>query len=127
MSELQQEKGTLSFQKRSQKADRALTQFLALVCSPMRRRMLELLASAETESAIGLSTNEIARNLYLAPSTASEHLNSLAKERLVVAQKQGSSVYYRLTDDPRVRAFLHFLREVDDHYMSSSQRESSLE
>lgn len=61
------------------------------------RRIVAYLASAGP-----LSTSELADRLERSPSTVSWHLSKLAESGLVEKERDGRSVYYRLTDPERV-------------------------
>lgn len=105
--------------RRSPEVDILVDQFLSTVCNTSRRYILELLAepnatdpSAPNERRSG----EIAEELGLSSATASEHLRQLADLHLVTARKQGTAVYYRLSNHALVQAFLDLLRALDRHY-----------
>ncbi|HZO72934.1 MAG TPA: metalloregulator ArsR/SmtB family transcription factor [Ktedonobacteraceae bacterium] len=104
---------------RSPEVEILVDQFLSTVCDTSRRYILELLAepnetdpSAPNERRSG----EIAEELGLSSATASEHLHQLADLHLVTARKQGTAVYYRLSNHALVQAFLDLLRALDRHY-----------
>jgi len=105
--------------RRSPEVEILVDQFLSTVCDTSRRYILELLAepnetdpSAPNERRSG----EIAEELGLSSATASEHLRQLADLHLVTARKQGTAVYYRLSNHALVQAFLDLLRALDRHY-----------
>lgn len=110
------------FLSRTREADRVLTRFLWLVSSLTRRQILELLmreCHASSDTSAGLSTNEIAQRLHLASPTVSEHLRFLMKEGLVCVHRNGSQVFYRVANDPRVDLFLRFVQDVEAYYNST--------
>ena len=57
------------------------------------------------------NVGELAEGLGLTQPTVSRHLKVLRDRRMVAATRDGTSVYYRLTD-PRVIQALNLLREV---------------
>jgi DNA-binding transcriptional ArsR family regulator len=61
-------------------------------------------------------SGEIAEALWLSSATTSEHLRQLAKLHLVTTRKQGTAVYYRLSNHMLVQAFLDLLQALDSHY-----------
>jgi DNA-binding transcriptional ArsR family regulator len=106
------------FPRRSPELDVFVDRFLSTVCDTSRRYILELLAEPnETDSSASyeLRSGEIAEVLGLSHATTSEHLRQLADFHLVAARRQGTAVYYRLSDHKFVQAFLDFLRVLDHH------------
>ena len=100
-----------------------MDRFLCTVCDTSRRSILELLAepnekdpSAPNERRSG----EIAEKLGLSTATTSEHLRQLADLYLVTSRKQGTAVYYRLSNHMLVQAFLDLLQVLDHHYRNQS-------
>ncbi|HEU5230414.1 MAG TPA: metalloregulator ArsR/SmtB family transcription factor [Ktedonobacteraceae bacterium] len=105
--------------RRPPEVDILVDQFLSTVCDTSRRYILELLAepnetdpSAPNERRSG----EIAEELRLSSATVSEHLRQLADLHLVTARKQGTAVYYRLSNHALVQAFLDLLEALDRQY-----------
>ncbi|HZU69000.1 MAG TPA: metalloregulator ArsR/SmtB family transcription factor [Ktedonobacteraceae bacterium] len=104
---------------RSSELDAFVDQFLSIVCDTSRRYILELLAapndndpSVPTE----LRSGEIAQELGLSSATTSEHLRQLANLHMVTTRKQGTAVYYRLSNHLLVQAFLDLLRTLEQYY-----------
>ena len=65
----------------------------ALLAEPTRATILLALSDGRA-----FTTNELARNAKVAPSTASEHLARLLDASLLVVEKQGRNRFYRLAD-----------------------------
>jgi DNA-binding transcriptional ArsR family regulator len=99
--------------------DAFVDQFLSTVCDTSRRYILELLAEPnEKDPSVPyeLRSGEIAGELGLSSATTSEHLHQLADLHLVTMRKQGTAVYYRLSNHMLVQAFQDLLRALDRHY-----------
>lgn len=97
--------------------------FLSTVCDTSRRSILELLAEPLDKDPSVLHerrSGEIAQALGLSNATISEHLHQLADLRLVTMRKQGTAVYYRLSNQLLVQAFLDLLGILDRHYQEQS-------
>jgi DNA-binding transcriptional ArsR family regulator len=110
-----------NFSCRSPELDIFVDQFLSTVCNTSRRCILELLAQANPNDLSApneLRSGEIAKQLGLSGATVSEHLHRLADLHLVTARKQGTAVYYRLSNHILVQAFLDFLTVLDQHYQN---------
>jgi DNA-binding transcriptional ArsR family regulator len=106
------------FPRRSPELDVFVDQFLFTVCDTSRRYILELLAEpneTDPSAPYELRSGEIAEVLGLSHATTSEHLHQLADFHLVATRKQGTAVYYRLSNHILVQAFLDFLRVLDHH------------
>ena len=105
--------------RRPPEVDILVDQFLSTVCDTSRRYILELLAEPnETDPSAPKErrSGEIAEELRLSNATASEHLRQLADLHLVTARKQGTAVYYRLSNHALVQAFLDLLQALDRQY-----------
>jgi DNA-binding transcriptional ArsR family regulator len=103
--------------------DAFVDQFLSTVCDTSRRYILELLAEPnEDDPSVPNErrSGDIAEALGLSSATTSEHLRQLADLHLVIARKQGTAVYYRLSNHTLVQAFLDLLRALDHHYQNQS-------
>ena len=108
-----------SIPRRPPELDAFVDQFLSTVCDTSRRYILELLAEPnEKDPAVPHErrSGEIAEALGLSSATTSEHLRQLASLHLVTTRKQGTAVYYRLSNHMLVQAFLDLLRALDVHY-----------
>ncbi len=73
------------------------------ISSPKRLELLELLCQGER------TVEKLARATGLSVANASQHLQKLQASRLVVSEKSGAFVIYRIADES-VNAFLHTLR-----------------
>jgi DNA-binding transcriptional ArsR family regulator len=88
----------------SSEASAADVERLAAVLSRARARVLLALRQART-------TEQVAEEIGAANSTASEHLNALAKARLATRRREQRLVYYELSE--RGRRLLALLVEDD--------------
>src|SRR5437763_15014977 len=107
-----------SIPRRPPELDAFVDQFLSTVCDTSRRYILELLAEpSEKDPSVPNEwrSGEIAEALGLSNATTSEHLHQLASLQLVTTRKQGTAVYYQLSNHMLVQAFLDLLRVLDDH------------
>lgn len=68
-----------------------------------------------------LSVNELATRLDLNQSNVSKHLALMRERGLVVARREGSSVYYSLSDS-RISEALRLLREVQVERLEKQRR-----
>jgi ArsR family transcriptional regulator len=73
---------------------------------PFRIRILELLSAADE-----VSVAELQADTELEASHLSQHLSVLRRHHLVVSERRGSHVYYRLAD-PRIRELLAVARAL---------------
>ncbi|MGP9537386.1 ArsR/SmtB family transcription factor [Brachybacterium sp. AOP43-C2-M15] len=73
---------------------------------PFRIRLLELLSAADE-----VSVSELQADTELEASHLSQHLSVLRRHHLVVSERRGSHVYYRLAD-PRIRELLAVARAL---------------
>ena len=109
--------------RRPPELDAFVDQFLSTVCDTSRRYILELLAEPnEKDPSVPYErrSGEIAEELGLSSATTSEHLHQLADLHLVTMRKQGTAVYYRLSNHILVQAFQDLLRALDRHYQKQS-------
>ena len=67
-------------------------EFCKMIASPRRLKIIELLAKKE------MSVSEIAEALEVQPSNVSQHLGVMRSRHMVVARKDGQTVYYRLVN-----------------------------
>lgn len=108
-----------SIPRRPPELDAFMDQFLSTVCDTSRRYILELLAQPnENDPSVPYErrSGEIAEELGLSSATTSEHLHHLADLHLVTTRKQGTAVYYRLSNHMLVQAFLDLLQTLSRHY-----------
>lgn len=105
--------------RRPPELDVFVDRFLSTVCDTSRRYILELLAEPnEQDPSVPYErrSGEIAEELGLSNATTSEHLRQLANLHLVTTRKQGTAVYYRLSNHTLVKAFQDLLQALDRHY-----------
>ena len=74
--------------------------------STVRRKILAYLAHAE------LSAGEIAARFDMSKPSVSQHLSVLEAAGLVISDKRGQFVYYRLVADNLVNTLSEFVHEV---------------
>lgn len=111
--------------RRPPELDAFVDQFLSTVCNTSRRYILELLAEPnEKDPSVPNErrSGEIAEELGLSGATTSEHLRQLADLHLVTTRKQGTAVYYRLSNHTLVQAFQDLLRALVITRSSQSER-----
>ena len=63
-----------------------------------------------------LRAGDTAKQVGLAQSTTSEHLHHLLNLHLVSARKEGTGIYYRLSNYHLVQAFHELLLALETHY-----------
>jgi len=85
-------------------ADEA-SEFLKSLASPVRLRIL--CSIVEREASVG----ELAEMLGVRQSVASQHLALLRKDGLVMARRDGQTIFYSLADD-RVIKLIEVLQEA---------------
>lgn len=98
--------------------DRLYAQFARLgsaLASPRRLELLDLLAQGER------SVEELAQETELSIGNTSQHLQVLREARLVVADKRGLRVFYRLAG-PDVLALWRTLRSVGETQLAEIDR-----
>jgi DNA-binding transcriptional ArsR family regulator len=111
------------FPRRPPEIDAFVDRFLFTVCDTSRRYILELLAEPnEKDVSIPYErrSGDIAEELGLSNATTSEHLRHLAALHLVSTRKEGTAVYYRLSNHTLVQAFQDLLHALDHHYQEQS-------
>lgn len=86
-----------------------ITELHAEICSGLAdpTRILLLYALAETPR----NVNELAEYLSMPQSTTSRHLKLLRQQSLVVGEREGLYIYYRLVDERIIEA-LDLLRKI---------------
>jgi rhodanese-related sulfurtransferase len=98
--------------------DRLYAQFArlgAVLSSPRRLELLDLLAQGER------SVEELARESAMSIGSTSQHLGGLREAQLVVAEKRGLRVYYRLAG-PEVFALYRALRTAAETKLAEIDR-----
>ncbi len=81
--------------------------FLRALASPERLGILEALESHE------MCTSDIEQKFYMEQSTASHHLNTLLKAKIVDCHKEGRRVFYRVNDDYLMTNYKRFYRALE--------------
>jgi DNA-binding transcriptional ArsR family regulator len=76
-----------------------------MLANPKRLMILALLSKKE------MSVGEIANSIGIALATVSQHLTALRNKNIVVARKEGQTVYYSVTD-PRLMDACILIRSV---------------
>lgn len=84
---------------------------------PIRIRVLEVLSAAPEAS-----VSELIEQTSLEASHLSQHLSVLRRNRLVVAERRGSLVYYRLAY-PQVADLLRVARALLGDILETTQRQ----
>jgi DNA-binding transcriptional ArsR family regulator len=84
---------------------------------PIRIRVLEVLSTAPEAS-----VSELIDETSLEASHLSQHLSVLRRNRLVVAERRGSLVYYRLAY-PQVADLLRVARSLLGEILETTQRQ----
>lgn len=87
---------------------------------PLRIRILEVLAAASEEAGFEASVSEILAATELEASHLSQHLAVLRRNSLVVAERRGSQVFYRLAH-PQVADLLRVARALLAEVLQSTQ------
>jgi DNA-binding transcriptional ArsR family regulator len=89
-------------------------EFFKTLAHPARIRVLELLRSGEK------SVGQLIPEVGLEPSHLSQQLGALRRANLVQGRKEGSSVYYSVTD-PRIFELLEVARAILTSSLLESQ------
>jgi len=84
-----------------------LDDIFGALSSVPRRQILKFLSQT------ALSTTELADRFSLSPPAVSRHLAVLQRAGLVVSERQGRSVLYRVNRDVLLGALARFASEVD--------------
>ncbi|MDH3744691.1 MAG: metalloregulator ArsR/SmtB family transcription factor [Acidobacteriota bacterium] len=88
-------------------SSRELNKFFKALSDETRRNILRLLEQSE------FTVGEIVGNFHLSQPTISRHLSVLKEARLVVDQRQGQHVVYRLSNDTLARSVSQFFRDFE--------------
>ena len=91
------------------------TRISKAVSSPKRIELLELLCQGER------SVDKLARAASLTVANTSQHLQKLQAARLVVSEKSGAFVIYRIADESVV-SFLHTMRVLAENRLAEIER-----
>ncbi|CBE69899.1 MAG: winged helix-turn-helix transcriptional regulator [Candidatus Methylomirabilis oxygeniifera] len=84
--------------------------FFKALAHPLRISILDALRTGE------LTVNEISRQFGVEPANASQQLAVLRNKGIVVARKEGSSVYYSVSD-PAIFKLLDAAREIFNNHL----------
>ena len=81
--------------------------------NPVRIRILEALQAAGS-----LTVSEIQHRVGIEPANASQHLSVLRARGVVQASRDGTSVWYAVTD-PSIFELLAVARRIFEHHLAS--------
>lgn len=84
--------------------------FFKALAHPLRISILDALRAGE------LTVNEISRQFGVEPANASQQLGVLRNKRIVAARKEGSNVYYSVSD-PAIFKLLDAAREIFNNHL----------
>ena len=84
--------------------------FFKALAHPLRISILDALRTGE------LTVNEISRQFSIEPANASQQLAVLRNKGIVVARKEGSSVYYSVSD-PSLFKLLDAARDIFNNHL----------
>ncbi len=90
----------------------AMCQTLA---NPVRLKILYLLRSGEK------SVNELAQMLRLPQANVSQHLAVLRDKNIVLTRREGTSIYYRISN-PKITQACEMIRETLFEHLTSEER-----
>ena len=89
-------------------------EFFKALAHPLRISILDALRMGE------LTVNEISQRFGVEPANASQQLGVLRNKGIVVARKEGSNVYYSVSD-PAIFTLLDAAREIFNHQLTGVQ------
>ena len=93
-----------------QKLSNFKADFFKALAHPLRISILDALREGE------LTVNEISQKFAVEPANASQQLAVLRNKNIVTARKEGSNVYYSITD-PTIFKLLDVAREIFNHHL----------
>jgi len=85
-------------------------EFLKALAHPLRISILDALRMGE------LTVNEISQRFGVEPANASQQLGVLRNKGIVAARKEGSNVYYSVSD-PAIFKLLDAAREIFNNHL----------
>jgi ArsR family transcriptional regulator len=85
-------------------------EFFKALAHPLRISILDCLREGE------LTVNEISQRFEVEPANASQQLAVLRNKNIVTARKEGSNVFYSVTD-PSVFKLLNVAREIFNNHL----------
>src|SRR5262245_22146987 len=89
-------------------------EFFKALAHPIRISILDALREGE------LTVNEISQKFSIEPANASQQLAVLRNKNIVVTRKQGSNVYYSVTDRT-IFKLLDVAREIFNNHLAGVQ------
>ena len=89
-------------------------EFFKALAHPLRISILDALRMGE------LTVNEISRQFGVEPANASQQLGVLRNKGIAPARKEGSNVYYSVSD-PTIFRLLDAAREIFNHQLTGVQ------
>jgi ArsR family transcriptional regulator len=93
-----------------------LAEFFKALAHPLRIRVLEALRDGP------VSVNELREKLRVEQSTLSQQLAVLRRQRLVLTQRSGTTIRYRISD-PQIFRLLEEARAIFDNQLVSMRTE----
>src|SRR5438105_15391552 len=84
-------------------------EFFKALAHPLRISILDALREGE------LTVNEISQKFAIEPANASQQLAVLRNKNIVVTRKEGSNVYYSVTDST-IFKLLDVAKEIFNHH-----------
>ena len=93
-----------------QKLSSFKAEFFKALAHPLRISILDSLREGE------LTVNEISQKFEVEPANASQQLAVLRNKNMVTARKEGSNVFYSVTD-PAVFRLLDVAREIFNNHL----------
>jgi ArsR family transcriptional regulator len=97
-----------------QKLSNFKAEFFKALAHPLRISILDALREGE------FTVNEISQKFAIEPANASQQLAVLRNKNIVAARKEGSNVYYSITD-PTIFKLLDVAREIFNHHLVGVQ------
>jgi len=93
-----------------QKLSNFKAEFFKAMAHPLRISILDALREGE------LTVNEVSQKFEVGPANASQQLAVLRNKNIVTARKEGSNVFYSVTD-PAVFKLLDVAREIFNNHL----------
>lgn len=93
-----------------QKLSNFKAEFFKALAHPLRISILDALREGE------LTVNEVCQKFEVEPANASQHLAVLRNKNIVTARKEGSNVFYSVTE-PTVFKLLDVAREIFNNHL----------
>jgi len=96
--------------KQRQQLSRFKAEFFKALAHPLRISILDALRDGE------LTVNEISQRFKVEPANASQQLAVLRNKNIIVARKEGSSVYYSVSDSTLFK-LLDVARDIFNNHL----------